>query len=176
MVDYVNKVKKKFKENKVFAVFIVAIIVIIGIASFLGALKVISDFFSPTTNLGIKLYDFIIFPTYNENKTAWIGLNTTFPAQITNTGKIPVHIVACDVFMLPVGELEEQHPSEIKYLKPQESFSYNFTKYFDVSMPLDEGIYASQLNNFTLLVMYTDDLSSDFKSVWTNIPDIFPID
>jgi len=175
MVDYVSSFTKKLKKHKVIAGVFIIVLAIILIANFLGALKFIYEFFSPTMRLSVRAYTGEFIPTYNENKTAFIGLNATFPTQITNTGKVPVHIVACDVFMKPVDVVDEKI-SEITYLKPQDSFSYNITKYFDVMIPLNSTEDVTPyFTDYVLLVMYADYSNPlDIRSVWADVLKINP--
>jgi len=92
----------------------------------------------PSAKLDVKIYDWSINTTQNEDNTTYIGLNTTFPSYLTNTGNVPINIIVCDVYLSQNGKptnLSEERISEIAYLKPQDNFAYNFTKYFNVSIP-----------------------------------------
>ena len=53
--------------------------------------------FLPAPNLSIAVNGGNIKPIYNENKTLIIGLIPTFPAIITNTGNVQIHIVICEI-------------------------------------------------------------------------------
>jgi hypothetical protein len=163
MVDYVSSFTKKLKKHKVIVGIAILIFVIILIANFMG-------FFSPTS-LDIKIYNWEIIAThYNDDETAVIGLNSSFPIYITNTGRVPIHIVAVDVFAKPIRDVDEVL-SEIAYLKPEENFSYTFTEYFDVSLPLNgTSDQLFQQTDYALLVMYTENSNRlGVKSVWTEV-------
>jgi len=165
MVDYVDKFFKKVKKHKTLACFLIGIIIIIGIADFLGALNVISQFlFPPSSNLDVLVYNSNINFDYSNDNTTVIGFNTTVVSQITNTGKVPITIVACDILRDKVDNLEFTI-SNIKYLQPDESFDYNYTKYIEVSLPVSED---SPVGNFYFLVVYKDN-TGKFKDVWIDL-------
>jgi len=127
----------------------------------------------PSPNLDIKIYGWTVETPRNEDNTAYIGLNTTFPAHITNTGNVPIHIVACDVFQSKNGQpvdIGDQYLSEIAYLKPDDMFNYNFTKYFSFSTPTNT-LNSGDVTNYFLLVMYTSN-SMDTKSYWKDLSTI----
>ena len=167
MVDYVDRFFKKIKEHKLIAIVLIGVVVIIGIASFLGALNVIGQFlFPPSSNLDVLVYSSHIDLVKNHDNTTVIGFNTTVVAQITNTGEIPVTIVACDVFLKNDGTPDAEILSNIKYLQPDESFDYNFTKNIEVSIPVKSG--TIDLKEFTVLVMYRDN-SGNIKTVWKDL-------
>ena len=163
-VDYVDRFFKKIKEHKLIVIVIIGFVVICGIANFLGALNVIGQFFiPPSSNLDVAIYGSKIYLVKSQNDTTVIGFNTTVNMQITNTGEIPVTIVACDVF-LKNHEIPDSEPiSKIKYLQPNDSFDYNFTKNIEVSIPIISG--TIDLTEFTFIVMYRD-TSGNIKTVW----------
>jgi hypothetical protein len=122
----------------------------------------------PHPNLTITLLNWTIYPTYNQDNTTFIRLNATFPAEIINNGNVPIHIVACDVFLTRNGKpsnISAEQLNEIAYLKPQDSFPYNFTKTFNVSIPVNEFTYGDAVNYMLLVVYYTNN-PLDSKSVW----------
>jgi hypothetical protein len=124
----------------------------------------------PSPNLDIKIYSWNVKTPRNEENTAYTGLNTTFPAQIINTGNVPIHIVACDVFQSKNGkpiDTYDEPLSEIAYLKPQDTFSYNFTKYFSFSAPRNT-LTSEDVTNYFLLVMYTTD-TMGVKQYWKDL-------
>ena len=174
--DYLSSFSRKWKKHKLLAVVFIAITAIILIANFLGALAVLHDFVvPPTANLDIAIYGWTIYPTYNNDNTTIIGLNATFPSHITNIGKIPVHIVVFDVFLDKNGKPliegnSNESISEIMYLKPQDSFSYNFTKSFAVSIPAKPMTLdtLNQLNSYYLLVGCREN-SQDIKQIWKEV-------
>ena len=114
-----------------------------------------------------------VVPTYNLDNSTIIGLNVTFPTDISNIGNTPIHIAACDVFMEQDGKpinVTQEPFSEIEYLKPQDSFTYNFTKYFEVSIPTANMTEADLVNlgtNYSLLVMYYSN-PQNYQSYWVN--------
>ena len=81
----------------------------------------------PSPKLDVKMYDWYVNTTISEDNTTYTGLKTTFPSYITNTGNVPVHIAACDVFLSENGKpsnLSDERLSEITYLKPDDIFAY----------------------------------------------------
>ena len=168
MADYVSSFTKILKKHKVIAGIAIFIFAIIFIANFMG-------FFS-ATSLDIKINNrYMSDYFYNADKTVVIGLNSSFPIYITNTGRVPIHIVAIDVFAKPIHDVNEVL-SEIAYIKPEDNFSYTFTKYFDVSLPLNgTSDQLFQQTDYALLVMYTENSNGlDAKSVWTEVPTFRP--
>jgi len=128
----------------------------------------------PSPKLDVKIYDWSVNTTQNEDNTTYVGLNTTFPSYLTNTGNVPINIVVCDVYLSQNGKptnLSEERISEIAYLKPQDNFAYNFTKYFNVSIPEKSPEAFDNIYNHYLLVVgyYTQNLN-DVKWIWISPP------
>ncbi len=116
-----------------------------------------------------------VVPIYNADNSTIIGLNVTFPSDISNIGNTPIHIAACDVFIeengQPVNYSQAQEPlGEVYYLKPQDSFTYNFTKYFVVSIPtanMTEEDAVRLGTDYYLLIMYYSN-AQNYQSYWVN--------
>jgi hypothetical protein len=122
----------------------------------------------PSPNLDVKIYNWYVNTTLNEDNTTYTGLKITIPSYITNTGNVPVHIVVCDVFLSINGKpsnLSDERLSEIAYLKPEDIFACNFTKYFNVSIPVKTAT-LEDLTNYLLLVGYYTQNINDIKYVW----------
>jgi hypothetical protein len=122
----------------------------------------------PAPKLDVKTYGWYVNVTTTKDNTTYTGLNATFPAYITNIGNVPVHVVVCDVFLSKDGKpsnLSDELLSEIAYLKPDDSFPYNFTKHFDVSMPVNTTT-PLELTNYLLLVGYYTQNLNDIKYFW----------
>lgn len=120
--------------------------------------------FLPAPNLSIAVNGGNIKPIYNENKTLIIGLIPTFPAIITNTGNVQIHIVICEIREDNNGKpfnTIEAPITDIANLKPQETLKYNFTKTFDYSKPL-----TNITMSFWLGVTYWTQSLGDRKTVW----------
>lgn len=125
----------------------------------------------PSPNLDVKIYTWRLDTTLNENKTIYTGLKTTFPSYITNIGNVPIHIVICDIYLNVNGKpsnLSSVSISEITYLKPQESYPYNFTKHFNVSLPVATTPLES--NKYFLVVGYYTLNYNEIKYVWIEPP------
>ena len=116
-----------------------------------------------------------VHPFYNTNRTIITGLNVTIPTTISNTGNVPIHIAACDVFMTNEAKptnLTDQIIGEVMYLKADDSFTYNFTKYFDVSVPITNmtvGDAMDIIKNYLLLVVYYTKNSQDTQCHWVDV-------
>ena len=112
------------------------------------------------------VYSGNIKPIYNANKTNLIGLTPTFPAIITNTGNVQVHLVICEIYENKNGKpfnITEVTLTDIANLKPQETFKYNFTKTFDYSNPVTNITMSYWLG----VTFWTQNLG-DRKTVWSN--------
>ncbi|MFA5869697.1 MAG: hypothetical protein WC941_08370 [Candidatus Bathyarchaeia archaeon] len=143
---------------------ITTIIAVLGL--FLGISAYMKNL--PAPNVDIKIYSGKIETNLNENKTIYTGLKTTFPALIVNTGNVPVNIVICKVYLRVDGKpnnLSDVPLSQIAYLKPNDSFEYNFTNYFDVSMPVSTTS-PKDIINYLLLLGYQPSNNDEIKFVW----------
>jgi len=130
----------------------------------------------PSPNLQVDIISGAsVIPTYDTNHTSLIGINVTIPTVITNVGNIPIHIAACEVFMSENGKPSWDSSTvsigEVKYLQQDESFTYNFTKYFQISMP--NNLTYQQMIDLTtkyfLDVFYYTYDQNDYQQYWVNI-------
>jgi hypothetical protein len=140
--------------------------VIFTIMGILVAIILLWNFSLPAPNLSIAVYGGNIKPIYNANKTSIIGLIPTFPAIITNTGNVQIHIVICEIREDKNGEpfnITEAPITDIANLKPQETLKYNFTKTFDYSKPV-----TNLTMSYWLGVTYWTQSLGDRKTVWFN--------
>jgi hypothetical protein len=162
-----RKRNKKLKDKWVIASVLVAIILGVPVA----VIEVINYENSlPSPKLDVKNYGFYVNTTLSEDNATYIGLKPTFPSYITNIGNVPVHIVVCDVYLSQNGKpsnLSGESISEIAYLKPEDSISYNFTKYFEVSIPV-HTLTVGDVTNYLLLVGYYTQNLNDIKWLWVN--------
>lgn len=168
MVDYVERFIKGLKKHKAIAFIIILFTAIILTANFLGALQDIYDVFaSKTANLDLLVYRSDIVVDYSDDNTTVIGYNTTFVTQFTNTGDIPLTIMACDVFRQDQNgsliDVRDPLAANLGYLKPNDSLNYNFTKYFEVSIPVENGI----ISEFMLFTSYRDN-SNNIEQLWVD--------
>ncbi len=171
--DYVENFIKRIKQHKMLAAILIILIAITSLAQVTGALNNLYEMVeSPAPKLNVAVYDYAIQTTNNSENTTFVNLNVTFPAHITNNGKAAAHIVVCDLFLHKDGKPAIDNTetlTEICYLKTQESFSYNFTKSFNVSIPAKpltaEAI--KEVSSYFILVgyWYGDDFR-DIKQQW----------
>ncbi len=171
-----SKRKQKRTDNKWTIAGVIVAIVAVIIAVPVAYIQVISYENSlPSPKLDVQIYDWYVNTTLNQDNTTYIGLNTTFPSYITNTGNVPVHIVDCDVFQSqngnPINDSGKPLYSEIAYLKPQDSISYNFTKYFNISIPVNKATLGD-LYDYLLVVGYYTQNPYDIKYVWISPPSV----
>lgn len=161
--------KSKWTTKRITVVGIV-LATIIGIAT----IVVVVIPLMPSTKLQVTvLTGGKVTPTYNLSNSTIISLNVTFPTVISNIGNNPIHIAACDVFIEQDGKptnVTQEAFSEIAYLKPQDSITYNFTKYFEVSIPATNMTEADLIHlgcNYSLLVMYYSN-PQNYQSYWVD--------
>jgi hypothetical protein len=126
------------------------------------------DYFKnlPSPNLSVAVYGGNIIPIINKNDTAIVGLKPIFPAIITNTGNVPVHIASYELYENINGKpynITVVPFSEKAYLKPQETLKYNFTKTFGYSY---SGVNMTL--SYWLGVTYWTQNFGDNKTVWFN--------
>lgn len=79
--------------------------------------------------------------------------------------------MVCDVFLGINGkpsDLSGELLSEVAYLKPLEVISYNFTKYFSVSIPVKTATWENTANYLLLVGYYTQNIN-DIKYDWLNV-------
>ena len=102
--DSKNGTTKKRKRSKWtskrLTIIGLIVAVIIGIPSFITIFPLI-----PHVELQVNLIsNGEVHPFFNTNRTIITGLNVTIPTTISNTGNVPIHIAACDVFMTNEGK------------------------------------------------------------------------
>lgn len=149
---------------------------IIGTVFFLAALIAIYDHFAPSAaNLDIAVYGWNVDFVKSNDNTTIVGFNVSIQTQITNTGKLPAHIVICDVYPSKNGKpvIDENASatiSEIMYLKPQDSLSYNYTKFFTVSTLLGNATEFT-LNDIASYYIYVGyrETSLEVKQIWKEV-------
>jgi hypothetical protein len=150
------------------AIILGAPLTVIGVINYENSL--------PHPKLDVKIYSWYVNTTLNEDNTTYIGLNATFPAYITNTGNVPINIVLCDVYLSQNGtpsNISGEPISEIAYLKAGDIFAYNFTKYFNVSIPVNStSAFGNIYNDYFLVVGYYTQNINDVTWVWTSPPSI----
>jgi len=128
------------------------IAVILGVPTFIVALITLIQFI-PFSNLDVLMYESTTDLIYSNDNTTVIGFNVTFSAQITNTGNIPLHIIAFDIFPKNSIPSDKSYPYvSIRYLQPNESFDHNFTKLFNVLIPVKTGT----IEQYVGAVIYRD--------------------
>jgi hypothetical protein len=167
--SYVNQLNDNLSKKNYWVTIIGTIITIIALIVTLYSIGIIS-----LPNVNVKIYSWSVKPIYNEDNTTIIQLNTIFPSHITNTGNVPVHIVVYTVYLSENGnpvDLQEEAISEICYLKPQETFTYNLTKSFNVNLPVNSA-NVQDLTSYLIEVKYYTQNLYDIKSQWINPSEI----
>jgi hypothetical protein len=149
--------KSKKLTGKEWTIISVIVAIVFGVPTVIfGIIPLIQSI--PSSKLDVLIYTSTTDLIYSPDNTTVTGFNVTFSAQMTNTGNIPLTVAAIDI--LPKNNLphEADYPySNIKYLQPNENYDCNFTKLFNVSIPVKTGTieqyigvigYRDSLNNY----------------------------
>lgn len=155
--------RKKLTIRQWTIIGVVATIVTLGVAIVFG-LNNWRPF--PHSDLDVLVYSSQTELIYNDDNTTVIGFNITFNSQMTNVGNIPLTIAAIDI--LPKNNLPHEADyvyANIKYLQPNENYDRNFTKLFNVSIPVKTG----KIEQYIGVVGYRDSLNNYkwvMKDLW----------